>query len=165
MDNKIKNRHRLKSKEIKPLQKQLFNIFEKNFFDEKSKIEIGELNGINLVFINGEPSFMIYKNSIVMTLNGVIKLQPKKNYVVIDMGAIKYVTNGADVMAPGIVDADIDIIKDQQVWICDERNHKPLAIGIALVNGSEMIQKNSGKSIKVIHYVGDELWSFVAKSL
>ena len=100
-----------------------------------------------------------------MTLDGVIKLQPKKNYVVIDMGAIKYVTNGADVMAPGIVDADIDIIKDQQVWICDERNHKPLAIGIALVNGSEMIQKNSGKSIKVIHYVGDELWSFVAKSL
>ena len=93
------------------------------------------------------------------------KYKPKQNYVVVDMGAVKFVTNGADVMAPGIVDADENIDEDDQVWICDEKHNKPLAIGIALMSGEQMLKEKQGKAIKTIHYVGDQIWNFVAKSL
>ena len=81
------------------------------------------------------------------------------------MGAIKFVINGADIMAPGIVDADNKIKENDQVWICDEKNNKPLAVGIALMTGAQMIIKKKGKAVKIIHHVGDNIWNFFAKSL
>ena len=79
----------------------------------------------------------------------------------VDMGAVKFVTNGADVMAPGIVDADLDIEDGNSVWICDQQHRKPLAVGSALMNGEDMKNKSSGKAVKIIHYIGDELWNFI----
>ena len=76
-----------------------------------------------------------------------------------------FVTNGADVMAPGIVDADIDIDENDQVWICDEVHNKPLAIGIANMTGEQMIAEKKGKAITTVHYVGDYLWKAFASML
>jgi PUA domain protein len=44
------------------------------------------------------------------------------------------------------------------VWIRDERNRKPLAVGQALVTGAEMASKKPGKAIKSLLFVGDKLW-------
>ena len=162
---KIKNRHRLKTKEIKKIQNELQNTFNCKFFNDKSSVETGEFDEIKTIFINQEPCFIIHENQIIFTLHGINKYKPEKNYVIVDMGAVKFVTNGADVMTPGIVDADDNIKENDQVWICDERNHKPLGVGIALITGEQMIKREKGKAIKVIHYVGDKIWNFVAKSL
>jgi PUA domain protein len=161
----IKNRHRLKNKDIKKLQNELKNIFDTDFFDANSSVETGEYEGIKILFVDGEPSFMFYDGNLVFTLHGLNKFKPKKKLVVVDMGAVKFVTSGADVMAPGIVDADENIVENDQVWICDENHHKPLAVGIALMAGEQMKSGKSGKAIKTIHYVGDMLWNFPAKSL
>ena len=107
---------------------------------------------------------MYHKNKIVFTLHGLNKYKPKKNFVVVDMGAVKFVTNGADVMAPGVVDADSDILEGDQVWICDEIHNKPIAVGIALVNGEQMISQSQGKVINTIHYVGDDVWKYSINS-
>jgi PUA domain protein len=165
MSLKIKNRHRLKSKDIRFIQDELKNIFNTSFFNEKSYVETGDFEGIQLVFINGEPCFMYHNNKLVFTLHGLNKFKPRQKYVIVDMGAVKFVTSGADVMAPGIIDADVNITEDDQVWICDETHKKPLAIGIAIMNGEQMIDEKKGKAIKTIHYVGDMLWNFSAKSL
>ena len=164
MSIKIKNRHRLKSKDIRKYQNDLKLIFNEIFFNEKSTIETGDLDGRIIIFIDSEPCFMSHNDKIVFTLHGLNKYKPKKNFVVVDMGAVKFVTNGADVMAPGIVDVDKDITEGDQVWICDETHHKPLAIGVALISGEEMISKSQGKVINTIHYVGDELWNYVNRS-
>jgi len=74
------------------------------------------------------------------------------------MGAVGFIIKGADVMAPGIIDADNTIQKDDVVWICDEKHHKPLATGIALMNGEEMKSKKPGKAVKTLQYVGDRFW-------
>jgi PUA domain protein len=74
------------------------------------------------------------------------------------MGAVVFITKGADVMAPGITDADPMIKKDDLVWICDEKHRKPLAIGIAIMTGEEMKTKKTGKAVKTLHFVGDRLW-------
>ena len=162
---KIKNRHRLKSKDIRQINDDLKKTFTIEFFNEKSSVETGEYGDKKVILIDGEPCFMFYEDKIIFTLHGLNKFKPKQNFVVVDMGAIKFVANGADVMAPGIADADTNIIENDQVWICDEVHKKPLAIGIANMTGEQMISENKGKAIKTIHYVGDDLWNFVAKSL
>jgi len=78
------------------------------------------------------------------------------------MGAVKFVTNGADVMAPGIVDADENIIAGDMVWICDETHRKPLAVGVAVMNGPEMIKETKGKAIIMKHHIGDDIWKVIA---
>jgi PUA domain protein len=165
MSFKIKNRHLLKTKDIKNFENELKKTFNSIIFNEKLSVETGDFEGIKMIFIDGYPCFMIYENKIFFTLYGLNKYKPKENFVVVDMGAVKFVTSGADVMAPGIVDADKNIVEGDQVWICDEKYHKPLAVGIAFMTGEQMIKEEKGKAIKTIHYVGDELWNFFAKSL
>jgi PUA domain protein len=155
---KIKNRHRLKAKDIKLFQDELKKTFTNDFFNEKSSVETGEFEGQKIIFVDGEPCFMFFENKIIFTLHGLNKYKPKQSFVVVDMGAIKFVTNGADIMAPGIIDADININENDQVWICDEVHKKPIAIGIANMTGEQMIAENKGKAIRTIHYVGDHLW-------
>ena len=88
-----------------------------------------------------------------------MKYQPAEGRVVVDMGAVGFIVKGADIMAPGIVDADIQIKEGDFVWVCDEKHHKPLAVGKALMNGETMKVNQTGKAIKNIHYVGDMLWN------
>jgi len=160
----LKNRHGLKSKDVKIFQNELKIFYDDNFFDKKSFVEIAEFEGFNIIFVDTEPSFMLYENRIFFTLFGLNKYKPKKKFVVVDMGAIKFVTNGADVMGPGIVDADKSISEADPVWICDEKHRKPIAVGIAIINGEQMINKIKGKAVKIIHFVGDDLWNFLLKS-
>lgn len=155
---KIKNRHRLKAKDIKQLQDELKRTFTIDFFNERSSVEKGEFDNQTIILIDGEPCFMFYENKIIFTLHGLEKFKPKQNFVVVDMGAVRFVTNGADVMAPGIVDADLKIVENDQVWICDEIHRKPLAIGIANMTGEQMRNEKKGKAIKTVHFVGDNLW-------
>ena len=165
MSSKIKNRHRLKNKEIKKIQDELQISYNQYFFDEKSTLETGDIEGIKIILVDDTPCFIIHENKIVFTLRGIHKYKPREKFVVVDMGAVQFVTNGADVMAPGIVDADKNINENDQVWICEERHHKPLAVGIALMNGEEMKKNKQGKAVRIIHYVGDTLWNLTAKSL
>ena len=79
------------------------------------------------------------------------------------MGAVGFVTNGADVMSPGIVDADPQIQPGDLIWIADETHNKPLGVGEALLTGEEMIANTKGKAIKNIHYIGDALWEISTK--
>ena len=165
MDFKVKNRHRLKEKDIKKIIRELKNEFEDDFFDEKATVETGDFEDKKILIVNGEASFLYYQDKIILTLLGLNKFHPKKKYVVVDMGAVRFVTNGADVMAPGVINSDKNINKGDQVWICDERNHKPIAVGIAQMSGEEMVREKKGKAIEIFHYVGDKLWNALATSI
>jgi len=164
MSAKIKNRHRLKRREIRDIQSDLKETFTGDFLNEEVSVETGNVEGIKIIFVDDEPCFMIHENKIVFTLHGLRKYKPKENFVVVDMGAVKFVTNGADVMSPGIVDADENIVEGDQVWICDEKHHEPLAVGVAVMKGDKMISEEKGKSVRIIHYIGDLLWNLVAKN-
>lgn len=156
---KIKNRHRLKEREVKELAADLKTRFQGDFFDEKVAVDIGTLEEFTVLVVNDSVDFMIYEDKVIFTLHGLAKYQPKTNFVVVDMGAVGFITKGADVMAPGITDADGTIQKDDLVWICDEKHHKPLAVGISLMTGAEMKTKKPGKAVQTLHYVGDRLWA------
>ena len=161
MEFKIKNRHRLKKKEVHEIINKLKSNFNSNFFNIDSVVEIGFYENTQFVFIDYKPYFMFYNDRIVFTLSGLYKYKPNNKHVIVDMGAVKFVAKGADVMSPGIVDADKNIQPTDIVWICDEKNKKPLAVGIAIISGEEMIKKEKGKAVVIFHYVGDNFWDFL----
>ena len=155
---KVKNKHQLKQKKAKDLIKRLEHQFDEPMNFSTHDLYTGIIENTTFYFLNQIPIAFDVNDSVMMTLKGILQFQPKNRFVTVDMGAIKFVTNGADVMAPGIVDADERIEKDMPVWIRDEQHQKPLAIGLALMTGEEMIESSSGKAVKIIHYIGDSIW-------
>ncbi|MGE0793348.1 MAG: PUA domain-containing protein [Candidatus Woesearchaeota archaeon] len=109
------------------------------------------------LLIENKPLFLFKNDVLIPTLMILLKdisLLPK---VVVDKGAIKFVANGADIMRPGIVSFE-EFKKDDFVVIVEETYNKPLAVGQALFSSEEIKSGESGKVIKNIHYVGDEIW-------
>jgi PUA domain protein len=162
--NQFKNRHPLRKKEFKKLIEKLTQTFNINVPIE-TKVEEANFEDFKILIVDNEIDFFVEYSRIFFTLKGIEKYKPLSNKVVVDMGAIKFISNGADVMAPGIIDADKNIKVEDQVWVCDEKYNKPLAVGIALMDGATMVSSNSGKAVKTLHHVGDRLWKICAKSL
>ena len=157
---KIKNRHRLKQKEMKKILDELQKTFSCTFFSLQSSVEIGVIDGFKILLVDNEVDFFFVDNErLFFSMKGLNKYTPEEHGIIVDMGAVKFVTNGADIMAAGIVKADPHIEPNDQVWICDETHHKPLAVGIALCTGEEMTTSAKGKAVRNIHYVGDKLWT------
>jgi len=96
------------------------------------------------------------------TLRGVLAWQPGGKWAAVDHGAIPFLMNGADCMGAGVQMADPSVEESELVWVRDESHGKPLALGIALVSGDEMVAMTKGKAIKTLHWVGDDLWELDA---
>lgn len=164
---KVKNRHRLKKKQIRALLDEIVSEYGSDGgLEAISEIEVGNIDAIGeVVFVKKTLCFFREESKrLVVSLKGLECCSFVNRRVIVDMGAVKFVTNGADVMAPGIVDADEKILKGEIVWVCDVNNKKPLAVGEALVSSEEMKKSQKGKAIRTIHWVGDELWE-IAKDL
>ena len=131
---------------------------------EKYKVEISKKDQVEIVedkykviLINRKPAFFYYDGKPVPTLKYLQEHTVVKR-ITVDMGAVRFVVNGADIMRPGIVEIEDGIEADDFVAVVDKNNKKPLAVGIALFSSEEMKAVKSGKMFKNIHYVGDELW-------
>jgi len=150
-------RKHLSNKEIKQLNQQLLELYNlDNFLDKKEKVELVE-NEHRFIAVSGENYFFYYNQKPIPTL----KLLLKNNFlpkIAIDMPAVKFIANGADVMRPGIKEID-NFEKGKIIVIVDETHQKPLAIGQALFSSEEMKTLDSGKVIKNLHYVGDKIWN------
>ncbi|HHY01073.1 MAG TPA: DUF1947 domain-containing protein [Methanothermobacter sp.] len=154
---KIKKRYHLKKKKLKEIKA---NLGPYSFLiPPKSKVEILETELPDLILIDDEPLLMILNDKPFPTLKGALKRPMEDHVVVVDMGAVKFLVNGADVMSPGVVKADINIIGGDTVIIVDENHHKPLAMGVAIISGEEMVKNNKGKAVKTLHYIGDKIWN------
>ena len=83
--------------------------------------------------------------------------------VTVDMGAVKFMCNGANVMRPG-VKAFTEFEKDQIVCIIEESQKKVLAVGRALVSSKELSEMAKGQVVENLHYISDMYWE-IKKSL
>jgi PUA-domain protein len=154
---KTKSRHHLKGSEAKKIIAALEPFLEDDSALNKASLERAETDeGVDLIFVDGRPLLMIIEGQPFFTVLGAIELKPNKRLVVVDSGAVRFIVNGADVMKPGIVSADPKIAAGDLVVVVEERHKKPLAIGRALIPGTEM--KGEGKAIKSLHHVGDQVW-------
>ena len=86
-----------------------------------------------------------------------INLLEKFPYVMVDMGAVKFMCKGANVMRPGIKNYN-EFEKEKIVCIIEESQHKFLAVGKSLVSSSEIEKMEKGEVIKNLHYISDKFW-------
>ena len=148
-------RQRLRKKEAKKIAK---SIGERFGIKLATEMDLVKINGRKVILIGDEPLLLEYEGEWYPTVLSIIKFKPERGKVVVDKGAMPFVMNGADVMKPGIVWADKGIKKGDFVYVTVEEKDTPLAVGIALVDGEEMLG-DKGKAIKNIHHIKDKIWN------
>ncbi len=159
-------RYTLKAKESKQILAQASQKSKlplETVFGEKASVEVAESEVGEIILINGKPALFKLDNTFYPTLNAteLIARLPK---AVVDMGAVRFVCNGADVMAPGVVRYEGNFAAGDVVVVVDVTHGKPLALGEALRNSDEARATKQGPVVKTKHYVSDKVWGF-AKAL
>jgi PUA-domain protein len=163
---KKRRRHFLKEKDAK---KFLLEVTDKlgaeveELLGSKIHVELDEAENTEVFIINGKPVIARSDGTLfpTLTFKEFLSVIPK---VVVDMGAVPYVCKGADVMAPGVVVIKGEFEADNLLVVVDERHSKPLALGVALFSSETMKTINRGKTIRILHYVGDRLWNYMKDS-
>jgi PUA domain protein len=166
----VKSRHHLRADAIAEIESSLEAALGVELDgDSYEKVEFDDADEA-LVLVDGEPA-VLYVSSVsdgaskasgeaaepFLTVQGANEYPPSKRTVTVDAGAISFVSDGADVMRPGIVEADEAIAAGELVVITEETHGKALAIGRAQTEGSDMTG-DSGKVVTTLHHVGDELF-------
>ena len=113
--------------------------------DEKGVIITG--NGITAVKIGDD----------ILPFLDDIPILEKFPYVTVDMGAIKFVCKGPNVMRPGITKFS-DFESGEIVCVIEESQKKFLAVGKAKMSSKELGEISKGEVIKNMHYVSDSFW-------
>ncbi len=158
---RFKKRHLLKTRDWKTLLERITHELGPVTQLDERRLEAAVLDdGSRVYLLDGTIVFFEDEERIIPSvqalLDGILTLPS----VTVDMGAIKHVINGADVMRPGVTRVDDGIVAGAVVSIVDERHGRPIAVGISLMSSDEMRHASSGKVILNRHHVGDPLWEF-----
>ena len=163
---KIKHRHFIRKSELNPLKDEILKQYDQKFIDQvfpqKSNVELIQTEaGDTLYAVNDVLALWKSKDGYIPILTLLLNKQVEIKTVVVDMGAIRFVTNGADVMRPGITKIDPSIKKGDIIQIVDETHGRTLAVGKAMYDADEMEKIFSGKVIKNLHTIKkDAVWNF-----
>ncbi len=155
---KVRRRTRLRLKEAAGWLSRLASEFGMSLLADDKPIDEAEAGDLRILFQDAQALALLVGDAIVPTVRGLLAYPATKRFVTVDMGAVPYVYNGADVMAPGIVEADPGIRAGDLVWVQDEKNRRPLAVGRAIMDGPTMALEERGKAIETLHHVGDDIW-------
>jgi len=145
----------LRKSDIRELNDRLVGLYGKAFISKNDKVEEWR-DDYHVVAVNDVPLFFYEDEILIPTLKTLLKEMILPT-VTVDMGAVKFVTKGADIMRPGITEIPDGVEKDDYVAVVDEKNHVPLAVCQALF-GEEMREMESGKVLRNVHRVGDDIW-------
>ncbi len=161
----IKHRHFIQKSQIKDLQDDILTQYDEKFvnqiFPKKARIEVIQTDaGDTLYAVNNVLKLWKSKEGYIPVLTLLLNKQVDLKKIIVDKGAIRFVTNGADVMRPGITKIDSSIKKGDIVVIVDENHDRALAIGKSMLDAKQMEDKNSGKVVKNLHTIQDNVWEF-----
>jgi len=161
----IKQRHFIQKSQIKELQDDILKHYDEKFvaqiFPKKARIEVIQTDAGDILYaINNVLKLWKSKDGYIPVLTLLLNRQVDLKKIVVDKGAIRFVTNAADVMRPGITHIDPSIKKNDIVVIVDENHDRALAIGKAMFNADQMQEIKTGKVVKNLHTIQDNVWKF-----
>ena len=155
----VKSRHHLRSDEIADLEAALADQLGIDLNgDSYERVEFADVDR-EVVLVDGDPLVASFDGDLFVTVRGANAHPPEGHVVTVDSGAISFVSDGANVMRPGITEATDDIAPGDLVVIVEEAHGKALAVGRAETDGPDMVG-DSGRVVKSLHHVGDELYEF-----
>ena len=121
---------------------------------EKWKIDIPKIKNLKVYEIDNETQLITGDEIKILKIkddylpflseNSTLKKFP---YVQVDMGAVKFMCNGANLMRPGIKEFS-EFSKDDIVCIVEESQNKFLAVGKSEVDSSELEDMERGEVLK-----------------
>jgi len=158
-------RHFLKTKEAEALLNKASEKLKVNLeqiVKAKANVELIQTEFAEIYLINGKPSLVKAEDNIFPTLvfNEFLASSPK---VVINMGAVPHVCNGANIMAPGIIRFEGEFREGDFVLVVDEKHGKPIAIGEIIYDTDAAKNVTHGVVVRNVHFVGDKIWNFIKK--
>jgi len=154
---KLKKKRAMKRKDAKRLGEEAKDVL--GTVDSKSFMQAEVEDGTTVYLLDGEALLARREGTLFPTL--IHPALDELPSIVVDMGAIPYVCNGADVMAPGIVEVRGGFSEGEFVVIRDVTHGKALSVGVSLVSSEEMREMRKGKAIRNLHHVGDKIWQAI----
>lgn len=156
----IRKRHTVRRSEMTEIVRRLEDELgaEAEIF-AGDRIEVAETGGpVRFYFVDRELLLFERAGVLFPTLRGAMARPFSARRITVDMGAVRFVVNGADIMRPGIVALTDDIRADRPALVVEERHGKPLAVCLARLDADALRAETGGKVCKNIHHVGDEIW-------
>ena len=144
---------------------QLLKIVSKKWKIDLPKIKnlkVYEIDNEIQLITGNEIKILKIKDEYLPFLSEITTLE-KFPYVQVDMGAVKFMCKGANLMRPGIKKFS-DFSKNDIVCIVEESQNKFLAVGKSIVDSSELNNMDKGEILKNLHYISDKAWE-VSKAL
>ena len=165
-DKRLRRRTPVRFKHVRDDLSELMSSVGLDLDLSESFLERAHFEGRDLILVDRVPLGMRMETDDghywFPTLRGTVTWRPERCWAAVDPGAIPFLMNGADCMGAGIHMADPSLEEGDLVWVRDQEHGKPLAMGLALVSGEEMVEMANGKAIRTLHWVGDDLWELDA---
>lgn len=137
---------------------------------EQWRLEIPKIKNLKIYDLDENAKIMVGEGMTALKIDQTYlpfltdtKILERFPNVTVDMGAVKFMCDGANVMRPGIRSFS-EFEKGQLVCIVEESQKKFLAVGRALVPSSELQTMTKGVVIENLHYVSDKYWE-IRKSI
>lgn len=173
--HKIKSNTKLRSSERKKFLTKVLENFKLNddnissLFPSKEtvtnlKIISHSSDLISIYICQGTPLFFEHEENIYPTIFLLWQIPNLTPYIKVHSGVVPKLSNGADLMIPGIVTQQDHLRENNYppytlAYINTENNMAAVGVGVTLVNSSEMVIPGcKGKAVQLLHVVGDELF-------
>jgi PUA domain protein len=147
----------LSKSETSELMEKLRNVWPENLAPKVKSIKVYEVEEGRRLLVADETVAVQVNDNIVPFLGGKPETLAAFPSVTVDMGAIKFVCNGAKVMRPGITNFG-SFKKGDVVVVKDETHGKVLAAGVALEESEVAKAMSKGYVIDNLHYISDKVW-------
>ncbi|MGB9726273.1 MAG: DUF1947 domain-containing protein [Fervidicoccaceae archaeon] len=152
-------RHRLSKKDRNTLEELLSEKLGLSSVPET--VELMEDEGKKCYIFDGVPAICEVNGEFVPLLKWLLKHGGENlgiPRIIVNKGAVKPISGGADLMAPGIVSIEGTFPKGSIVIVAEEERKIPLAIMKAIFSSDEIKEMKRGKVAESLHHVGDKLW-------
>ena len=151
----------LSKRDTKLFVKKLAQIY-RGYILEYEKIEIIIIDDTKIYLVDGVPAFIELEGDLFPHLMYLLR----RGYdwlpaIVVDEGAVKPISKGADLMRPGIVEVIGEFDAGATIIVVDEKNRFPIAVGRSLVSRQELLSMmlaRRGRAIENMHHIGDKWW-------
>ena len=128
------------------------------------KLELPKIKNLKVYYIDNNAQIIIGDGIKILNVDGCYipllsedAILEKLANVIVDMGAVKFMCNGANVMRPGIKKYT-EFKKGDIVCVSEESQNKFISVGKAIMDSSELENVSKGEIIKNMHYVSDRYW-------
>jgi len=123
---------------------------------KQKNVKTHDVNEKGLI-ITGNGITAVKIGEVILPFLDDIPILEKFPYVTVDMGAVKFVCKGANIMRPGITKFS-DFESGEIVCVVEESQNKFLAVGKAEMSSKELEGIKNGEVIKNMHYISDIFW-------